>query len=64
MFNKLFASISGMGSLQAIITWVVNLIAHLETEAKGPNAKNDAIDAIVEILQAHKTPVTNSPAAK
>jgi len=56
MFNKLFASISGMASFQAIINWAVNLMAHLETEAKSPQAKNDAIDAIVEILLAHKTP--------
>lgn len=57
MFNKLFSNLSGFNSFAAVITWVQNLVKHFETDAKNGELKNEAIDAVIEILQAAKTPV-------
>jgi hypothetical protein len=57
MFNKLFLSLSGMASFTAVITWIQNLLVHLENDIKDPNLKNDAINAMIDILQAAKTAV-------
>lgn len=58
MFNKLFSNVSGLASFTQIVSWIQNLITHLETDAK--SGKNEAIDAIVEVLQAAKTKPTTT----
>ena len=64
MFNKLFASVSSMASFTSIISWVQNLITHLSTDAKDVE---QAIDGVIEILQAHKASIVTAkivPAAQ
>jgi len=63
MFNKLFSSVSGLNSFTSIVTWIQSLIAHLITDIQDPNLKNEAIDAIIQILQAHKNVAPVQPVA-
>jgi hypothetical protein len=56
MFNKLFASLGNISLFHTAISYLESLIADVigNLEA-GDSAKDAAIDAIIEILQAHKS---------
>lgn len=62
MFNKLFQIVNEcglsnpLGRVADTMTQLENLIEHIEDNySKGEGLSNAAIDAICEILQAHKT---------
>lgn len=60
MLDKLLANLSGMGSFVSVIGWVQNLMQHFSKDIQDESAKDAAIDALVEVLQAHKS---NAPKA-
>ena len=63
MFNKLFQAIKvglGLSHYSTIINLLAEMMSLVEEEyVKDKDAKNAAIDALIEILQAHK----NTPPA-
>lgn len=61
MFNALFAilakgaSQASLAGMSVVVTNILSLITLFEKEfAQDKDAKNAAIDSIIEILQAHK----------
>jgi hypothetical protein len=55
MFNALFLACPSIGHFSTVISILENLIGHFSAEyAVDKNAKNAAIDAMIEILQSHK----------
>jgi hypothetical protein len=65
MLNTLFAAFKSGSGFKGVITvlqHVESLATNgLEAFCEGPQAKNDAIDAIVKILESMKTEVTVAP---
>ncbi len=56
MFNKLFANVEDISDFRSIVQNIEDLIQYFDEEfEKGTDARDAAIDAIVEILQAHKS---------
>ena len=62
-FNALFACFaagSGLERIKYITENLVDVLGHLERDyLRDKDAKNAALDAICEILQAHKDPIDN-----
>ena len=64
MFNKLFTALGNVCSLQNVIGDITEMLEDMAHAYGHDNsAHNAAIDAIVEILQAHKVAVAPAPAA-
>ena len=56
MFNKLFKALGNIHLFNHTVDHVTNLLSYLERNyEKDGNAKDAAIDSIIEILQSHKT---------
>lgn len=63
MFNKLFKSSLGIRHFKRIVDDLYSLITSFDLNYEADeNAKDAAIDATIEILQAHKTTATKSMA--
>ena len=58
MFNKLFASMKNITTFSAFVSELDDVLSRFtENYLKDGDSKDAAIDAVIEILQAHKTTV-------
>ena len=73
MFNKLFALMGHITPFTTVINDIETLVANFMTnEGTDMSSKDAAIDAVIEIIQAHKstaitpvvTPITPVPSAQ
>lgn len=56
MFNKLFAAFGHYAPFGHAVEMINELLVHFESDyIKDNNAKDAAIDAVIEILQKHKS---------
>ena len=56
MFNKLFANVENLSNFRRIVHNIEDLIEYFDEEfEKGTDARDAALDAIIEIIQAHKS---------
>lgn len=58
MFDKLFSALNGFSHFKTTLQHIENLLDILDENylKDGGNSKNAAIDSVIEILQAHKSP--------
>jgi hypothetical protein len=55
MFNKLFAALGHITQFRQVTDNLESLLSHFEEDyIKDKDAKNAAISAVIEILEAHK----------
>ncbi len=56
MFNKLFTFCTSIGHFNEVVTYISYLLDKFDEDySKDSISRDAAIDAIIEILQAHKT---------
>lgn len=60
MFEKLFSTLSGFNSFYSVLGWIQNLITHFSKDIQDDAGKDAAIDAVIEVLQSHKSTGTKS----
>lgn len=55
MFDTLFSKLSGISSFMTVLSCVQNLMAFFLKDIQDESARDAAIDALIQVLQAHKS---------